>query len=145
MALYVTICVLAALLALPEDEPQGRTLQIIWGVTIGLALAHWFAFRLSARLVGAGHIRAQDVASGGAQLVGAVAVAGLASIPVLLFPKSAELEVAEFVLGGFLGVVGYAVGRSAGATRTRAVLYAASVLVVALAIAAVKNALAGGH
>jgi hypothetical protein len=28
---------------------------IIWGVTIGLAAAHWFAFRVSARLVGRKH------------------------------------------------------------------------------------------
>src|SRR3712207_7841341 len=38
------------------------------GVTLGLALAHWFAFRVSARLVGAGKIRRHDVASASAQL-----------------------------------------------------------------------------
>jgi hypothetical protein len=51
MALYVAICLLAALLAVPEDAAHTRVTGIIWGVTVGPAAAHWFAFRVSARLV----------------------------------------------------------------------------------------------
>src|SRR3712207_7586974 len=55
MALYVAICLLAALLALPDTiTARSHLIGLIWGVTIGLAAAHWFAFRVSARLVGAG-------------------------------------------------------------------------------------------
>lgn len=70
MALYVAICLLAALIALPVTGVGLHVAGIIWGVTIGLAVAHWFAFRVSARLVGAGRVRPQDVESAGAQVVG---------------------------------------------------------------------------
>lgn len=92
-ALYVAICLLAALLAVPEDVVHTRVTGIIWGVTVGLAAAHWFAFRVSARLVGAGTIRSPDVRLAGAQLLGAVVVAVLASVPVVLLPQSMELGV----------------------------------------------------
>jgi hypothetical protein len=75
MALYVAICLLAAFAALPETGAHAHAMGIIWGVTIGLAVAHWFAFRVSARLVGAGSIRPNDMASAGAQLAGAAGVA----------------------------------------------------------------------
>jgi hypothetical protein len=144
MALYVAICLLAALIALPEGgDAHGHVIGIIWGVTLGLALAHWFAFRVSARLVGAGHVRPQDVESGGAQLAGAAAVAVLASVPVVVFPASLELELAELLLAAFIALVGFAVARGGGATLIRALVYAAVVLIVSVAIALLKNGLAG--
>jgi hypothetical protein len=143
-ALYVAICLLAALIALPETGgAREHVIRIIWGVTIGLALAHWFAFRVSARLVGAGTVRQEDVESAGAQLAAAAGVALLVSIPVLVFNESAELAAVELVLAAFVGLVGFAVARSAGAGRTRSLLYAIGVLVVALLIAGLKNGLAG--
>jgi hypothetical protein len=47
------------------------------------------------------------------------------------------------LLAAFIALVGFAVARGGGATRARALLYGLSVLVVAVAIALVKNALAG--
>ena len=92
MALYVAICLLAALIALPETPAaRGHIVGIIWGVTIGLAAAHWFAFRVSARLVGAGSISQRDLELAAAQLAGAAAVALLVSIPVVILPASIEL------------------------------------------------------
>jgi hypothetical protein len=79
----------------------------------------------------------------GAQLAGAAGVALLASIPVVLFPASVELELVELLLAAFIAVVGFAVARGGGATRARAMVYALSVLVIAVAIALVKNGLAG--
>ncbi|MGZ4666591.1 MAG: hypothetical protein ACXV5Q_16530 [Frankiaceae bacterium] len=143
MALYVAICLLAALLAVSETGAQAHAIGIIWGVTVGLAVAHWFAFRVSARMVGTGRIRPRDVESAGAQLAGAIAAALLASVPVIVFPESVELELVELVLAAFIAVVGFAVARGGGATRVRAVVYALSVLVVAVAIAELKNRLAG--
>jgi hypothetical protein len=143
-ALYVAICLLAALIALPETGgAREHVIRIIWGVTIGLALAHWFAFRLSARMVGAGTIREEDVESAGAQLAAAAGVALLASIPVLVLDESAELAAVELLLAVFIGLVGFAVARSAGASRTRSLVYAIFVLVIALLIAGLKNGLAG--
>jgi hypothetical protein len=144
MALYVAICLLAAMTALPASvAAHARVVPLIWGVTVGLAVAHWFAFRVSARLVGAGRVRAHDVRSAGAQLVGAAAVALLATVPVVLLPGSPELEGVELLLAAFIALVGYAVARGGGATRVRGMLYATSVLVVAVAIAELKNRLTG--
>lgn len=144
MALYVAICLLGALSALPATEDaHGGVIGIVWGVTVGLALAHWFAFRVSARLVGSGHVRPDDVRLGGAQLLGAVAVAALASVPVLVFPESVEREAVGLCLAAFIALVGYAVARGGGAPRGRAVVYGSVVLAVAVAITVVKNALAG--
>lgn len=142
MALYVAICLLAAFAAIPEHSGSLHTIPITWGVTIGLALAHWFAFRVSSRLVGKGSVRRSDVAAGGAQLVGAAVVAVLASVPALL-PSAVEFDVVIYTLAAFIGCIGYVVARSSGAGRTRAVLYALLVLAVAVAVATVKNLLAG--
>ena len=144
MGLYVAICLLGALIALPTDqEDEAQVIAIIWGVTVGLALAHWFAFRVSATLVSAGRVHRHDLNAASAQLAGAASVALLASIPVLLTPHSAELESAELTLAAFIGIVGYAVARSGGASRVRSIVYAAIVLTAAVAIAIVKNALSG--
>lgn len=144
MALYVAICLLAALIALPETPAaRGHIVGIIWGVTIGLAAAHWFAFRVSARLVGAGSISQRDLELAAAQLAGAAAVALLVSIPVVILPASIELLVAEFELAAFMAVVGYVVARRGGARPARALVYALAVLAVGAAIAALKNVLAG--
>jgi hypothetical protein len=70
-------------------------------------------------------------------------VALLASVPVLLFPESVELDLVELLLAAFIAVVGFAVARGGGAARGRALAYALSVLVIAVAIALVKNGLAG--
>src|SRR3954452_4312009 len=81
MALYVAICLLAALSIVTNAEVahEHTVVKIIWGTTIGLALAHWFAFRLSARLVAAGAVRRTDAALAAAQFVGAAIVAVLAT------------------------------------------------------------------
>lgn len=145
MGLYAAICLLGALIALPTNEKdEAKVIAIIWGVTVGVSLAHWFAFQVSASLVNDGRVPRSDVNAALAQLGGAVAVAVLASIPVLLVPAAAELEVAELTLGGFIGVVGFGVSRGSGASLVRSVIYAVVILVVAIVIAIIRNLL-GGH
>jgi hypothetical protein len=117
--------------------------KITWGTTIGLAVAHWFAFRVSARLVAAGELGRHEVHTAAAQLVGALAVALLVTVPVVLLPATAELDVVRLVLAGFVAAIGYAVARNSGASMRRSAIYAASILVIALAIAVLKNVLSG--
>ena len=118
--------------------------EIVWGTTVGLALAHWLAFGVSARLVAAGHIRRHDAQAAMAQLLGAAAVALLATVPALIFPASVELDVVEFVLALFIAFVGYAVSRGGGSSRIRSLVYGATLLIVAGLVVIVKIAL-GGH
>lgn len=139
MALYVAICLLGALLALPEDDVRPHALQVVWGVTIGLTAAHWFAFRLSTRLVSAGSSRRSDVGHATAQLLGAAAVAGLSSIVIRLFPQRAEIFVIQLLLGAFVAVVGFVAARGGGAGRTRALIYGIALLLVSVGLALLKN------
>jgi len=143
MALYVAICLLAALTAVSHPTEEIDAFVIVWGTTLGLAIAHWFAFRVSARLVGSGSIRARDAEISAAQLAGAVAVGILATIPMILFPDPVEFNFVRLTLAGFIGVVGFAVARSGGASLLRSTLYGVSILIVATAVAALKNYLAG--
>jgi hypothetical protein len=47
MALYVAICLIAALTALANvTAVPGHIIGLVWGTTVGLAVAHVFAFRL---------------------------------------------------------------------------------------------------
>lgn len=144
MALYVAICLMASLIAIPESAAEHTNVWgLISGVTLGLALAHWLAFRVSSRLVGAGTVRSSDVELAGAQLAGAAGVAVIVSVGVLLLPDSVEFEVAEFLLAALISLIGFGVARGAGASLSRAVVYSLFVLVCAVIVAVVKNLLAG--
>lgn len=143
MAFYVAICLIAALVAIDNEQHRVPTLAIIWGTTIGLALAHLFAFRLASRLVGYGQVGPHERALALAQLAGATAVAILASIPVLLLDAPAALDMARLILVVLIGLAAYAVGRSSGASRFRALLFSGGVLMLGLAVALFKNYLAG--
>lgn len=143
MALYVAICLLGALLALPEDEVRPHSLRVVWGVTIGLAAAHWFAFRLSTRLVAAGSFGRSDVRLATAQLLGAAAVAMLSTIVILIFPERLEIVATELLLATFVALVGFVAIRGGGASRIRALLYALVLLMVSVGLALLKNWLTG--
>lgn len=147
MALYVAVCLLAALAVASEADLDHRPkiLAVVWGTTIGLALAHWFAFRLSARLVSGGEIRRTDAEISIAQLAGSVVVAILATIPVVLFDGAdAQLEATTWVVVGVIAAIGFLVARASGASGLRSLVYTAAVLTVAAAVVVTKNAL-GGH
>lgn len=145
MALYVAICLLGVLTAVAERADAGHVsvFKLVWGTTVGLALAHWFAFRLSARLVAGGTFGRHEAESAAAQLAGALAVAVLATVPIAILPATSELDVVRLLLAGVVAGVGFAVARAAGAGTARSAIYAATILVVAVAIAIVKNILSG--
>lgn len=153
MALYVSIVLLAALIALPtgaeasngghgESGINGAALiGVIWGTTIGLALAHWFAFRLSARVFGGGRLADGDAKAVFAQVAGAASVALLCTIPTLLVED--DVQTAVWALGAVVGGAGYVVARVSGRSQVQSVVRGAWVLVLGLTVAAVKNFLLG--
>ena len=142
MGLYVTVCLLAALTALESVVAvPGRVLGLVWGTTVGLALAHLFAFRIAGRLVHDGRLPRSDRVVSAVQLAAAAAVAVLVSIPILIASPTSELNWARYTCAGIIGVVGYEVARSAEKSRTRAVIFGLGVLALAIIIAAVKHAL----
>lgn len=145
MALYVAVCLLAALIALGENADHGhvRAFGLVWGTTLGLALAHAFAFGLSARLGTEGRLGQRDAHLVLAQLAGASAVALIATLPVALVGPTGEFDIVRLVLSVFIGGAGYAVGRLNGGGRTRSLLYGGFILVLAAVIATTKNVLSG--
>ena len=145
MALYVAVCLLAALTAVAEKASDGhvRAFGIIWGTTIGLALAHAFAFRVSARIVAQGKIRRDDANAVVAQLIGALGVAVLATVPVIFWPATAELDAVRWMLALFIALVGFQVARTNGAGTARSVVYGGVLFVSALTVALLKNVLSG--
>lgn len=146
MVLYVSIVLLATLTALPADAGEGvhgtRLAAAVWGTALGLALAHWFAFRLAARLFGGGEVGALDVEVGLAQLGGAVVVAALCTIPIVVLGDESEVEVATVVPALIVGAAGYATARVAGRPTRSSLVVGMIVLVLGLLVAAVKNLLA---
>jgi hypothetical protein len=142
MGLYVSITLLAALsVAVDESTHDIDVLAVVWGTTVGLAVAHWFAFSLAVRLVAHVHehegLRQQLTAQIGA----AMAVAAVATVPVLLLPDDLERAGARFATAGCIGVLSFAQARAYGEPRGRALKIAAGALLVGLVVAGVKQAL----
>ena len=144
MALYLAVCLIAALTALENAAAiPGRVMGLVWGTTIGLALAHLFAFRIAGRLVHDGRISKSDRIVSGIQLAAAAAVAVTVSVPVLIAPPDSELDWARFMCAGIIGAGGYGVARGAEQNRIRSLAFATGVLAVALVVAGIKHALVG--
>lgn len=51
MTLYTSITLLGALTVTGRHQSDVNVFAIVWGTTVGLALAHWFAFSFAVRLV----------------------------------------------------------------------------------------------
>ncbi len=152
MILYVSVVEIAELAALPERHlPGGRVtgpvadelLAVLWGTAVGLALAHWFAFRIAAPAFRGGHPTSHDNLIGVAQLGGAVLVAALSSLPALLFSNARAQETTGDVPAVLVGVVAYLIARHTGSSRFSSVCYGAVALALGVVVALVKGVLAG--
>jgi hypothetical protein len=98
---------------------------------------------VSARIVAQGRVRRHDADAIVAQLIGATGVAVLATIPILLWPATAEFDVVRWTLALFISFVGFEVARSSGAGRGRSWAYGATLLVAVVTIAVLENILSG--
>jgi hypothetical protein len=152
MGLYVSVVLLATLAALPAGHGTGgptrgpvgvELLAIVWGETIGLALAHAFAFKVAVQGFGGGRLQGLARKEAMAEVAGAAVVAALASLPVLVLSEDTEQRVVPFVLALLIGVVGYLVERAQGRSRTTSFVFGVITLCVGLVIATMKSALSG--
>jgi hypothetical protein len=144
MALYVTIVLLATTSLLKDADTHNiGILAVVWGESLGLAFAHFFAFVLAVHLV---HGKAQphEWRTAREQLAGALSVATICTIPVLLVPKSAELDVVRLTLAVVLALSGYAAARANGGSQRRSIILGGVVLIGGLTVAVLKN-VSGGH
>lgn len=140
MGFYVAVTLVAVLSTGNEKagRDQMQVLVLVWGTTVGLAVAHWFAMILSARVVNDPHLHHTPGEMLYSQLVMAVGIALAATLVVIVVPNqfdrlSARLTAALFIAG----MVGFET-RAGGASHRRAILYGSSALLIGFAIASLK-------
>jgi hypothetical protein len=147
MVLYVSVVEIAELAAIPEKHfshgrvtgPVGTAiLAIVWGTAVGLAIAHWFAFRLAAPAFRGERPTRLDTYIGLAQVGAAMLVAAISSVPVLLLSDVQAQETTGDVPAVLIGVVGYFIARATGRSRLTACVYAATALALGVLVALVK-------
>lgn len=143
MALYVAVGLLGALSLFDRtlSGSEARIVETIWSITVGLVLAHIFAFVVAAHVAGEGSMRRHDGEAAVAHLVGGIAVAVVATVAAIVVRDEYELRAVRLVLAVFIGAVGYAVRRSNGASRKGALLFGFITVVIAVIIANVKVSL----
>jgi hypothetical protein len=142
MALYISLSLLAVLVALPASLGPGTAANpalTLFLTTLGLILAHALAFRISTRLVHRGELSAANLELLAAQVVGGLAVTVVAVTPVLLLGGPAGVRAAAWLLLAFVAVVGYVAARSAPVSRLRALGYVAAVVALTLGVLWVKG------
>lgn len=143
MAFYLAITLLVALnVPADQDPPQlAELLLIIWGTTLGLAVAHWFALTFSVYLVhdpGLHHTPAEMLFS---QVVMALVLSVVGSAAVILTPVRFEMLSGRLAVALFVGVLVVTESRAGGRTTRTALGLGAVALGLAVGIATVKLAL----
>lgn len=151
MVLYVSVVLIAELAAIPEEHfadgrvtgaVGGQLLAIVWGTAIGLAVAHWFAFGLAAPAFRSERPTRLDTYIGLAQVVSAMFVAAVSSLPVLVFSPVREQETTGDVPALIIGIVSYLIARTTGRRRVTAAFYGVTGLTLGVLVALVKARLA---
>ncbi len=141
MALYVSLSLLAVMLAFPGQSasaPVAAAIEI--GLTsAGLILAHLVAFRLSSRIVHGIQTTPERGEIVAAQVIGGLAVTALAIVPFVPFGLANARVVSELLLLAFIAVAGYAAGRMGALSRGRALVYVAGVVLIVLVVLGVKS------
>jgi len=140
MGFYVCITVLAAL-TLGRDhagQPQNDVLGVVWGTTVGLALAHWFAVTVSARIIPNPDRHHTPVEEFTSQLLMASIVAVTTTLVVILLPPDVERLGARLTASGFIGLIVAWESRRGGTSWSRALAHGVLALTAATAIAMVK-------
>lgn len=145
-ALYVALVLLAALVALPRNRlpSDHAVMATLFGTAAGLVLAHFVAFRLAAHFTAeAGRAEAPIIQEAAAGMTGGLLVAVIAGIPYLIFDGDDALFASLVALATLPAVMGGAIARLRGRSRTQSLLAAAAALVVAMIVVFVKDFL--GH
>lgn len=142
MALYISLSLLAVMLAVPKDVGPATAdspALVIFLTALGLILAHQLASRLSTRLAHHGLLGREHLDLLAAQLVGGILVTVVAVVPVILIEGSRGVIVSELVLLAFIAGVAYAAARLVPHSRLRSLGYAAGIVAIALVVLWLKG------
>lgn len=141
MGLYLAIVLLALLVGFGAGDERWDEVALIWSATIGLGIAHLFAFRIVSVLATGGRPESEAYWATLGMVGAVVATGAVATVPYLISSDTTDASRASTVLlMGVIGVAGYASARHAGATTLHSLLFTAAALVGA-AIATVVEVL----
>jgi hypothetical protein len=140
MGLYVSLTLLAVLLTGNDLDEHTKldVLWIVWGTTIGLAVAHWFALVMSVRLVRDPHVHHSPMEMLLAQMVMSALLAMTATLVVVVLPERFDRLGARLTAAFFIGAIVYGESRFSGRSARRAAALGAFVLAIAMSIATFK-------
>jgi hypothetical protein len=140
MGFYLAIALLAALTAGNDHtaHTQLDVLKVVWGTTIGLGLAHWFAITVSARLVRDPDMHHTPMELLYSQMAMGVLLSVIATLIVLVVPADFERVGVRLAAALSIGVIVEIESRAGGATLRKAMLQGTLALVVAFVIATIK-------
>jgi len=141
MLLYVSMTLLGALAVADADSSRGHVLGVVWGTTVGLALLHWVAFSLAARLADPDAHEDANRRQLLAQLSGAAVVALVGTVAVILLPVEHELQGTRYAVAGLVGTAAFGHARERGSGPARSLLIGIAALLLAVLAAAVEHAL----
>lgn len=141
MELYTSITLLAGLYFAHEGWEEEKVFGLVWGTTLGLAAAHWFAFSMANKLVDPTRDRRLVVRELKAQLAGAAIVAGWASVAIAIAGDDHARVAAQIAVVSMVGFVVVRLGRSYGQAWRRCIWSAVVAVLVAGLIAAFKESL----
>lgn len=143
MSLYVSIVLFSALSVFDDDHPpqQGEVFLLELGTTIGLVIAHGFASWVSTRIIGDASDEVDPWDLLRVQLGGAVAVASLAMLAVVIAPTSLELSTARLTVAATIAAQVFLESRTRN-SATRAALYGLAALLAGVTVATLKSLLA---
>ena len=143
MALYACVVLTAEFAGIEERLDVKGLIGVIWGTTVGLTLAHIFAFDVAARLFSDGTIGRDTRLAIALQVVAGTATAAVLTLPFLVLNAEAAIDVAGCMIAGFVGMTGYGVARTAGRSFIGALAFGAGTLAVAAIVVSVKVTLSG--
>ena len=142
MSIYVAIVLLSALSVFDDDHPpdRGEIFLFELGTTVGLVLAHAFASWISTTIMGGESDEVDQWDLLRVQLGGALFVAGLAMLALILTPTSIELTASRVTVAGTIAALVFLESRTTN-SALRAGVYGLVALVAGVTVAAVKSLL----
>ncbi len=150
MAIYVSVVLDATLEVLPEGHGSGDwghgiyLLGVIWGATLGLAIAHWFAFRVAAFGFSDDERTRTDHLVARAQFLAAFVIAAAASVPaIILYRSESADQVTQIVPSLAIGLGGFLSARAAKKSKLLCVVIGLCAMLLGFFIAEFKYILAG--
>ena len=117
MGLYISISLLAAIDTLVRTgHGMESPVPALWGILLGLVVAHWFAFSLASVATSTGQSRREDLLHSAAGIAGALNVGLVVTLTSWVIPAEWETAAISVVLIGCIALAALVVARSRALT-----------------------------